>query len=141
MKTHTIYDNVDGTVLHVVSCPDSMLGDQVGVGEASVEGEYPASDYYVNVGTGTPVEKATNPSVFDKTTAVSDGVDAVTISSIPVGSEVIFGKIMEDAPSTKEESVVVNDGVLVVTFHLPENVRVLIRSSQMKDKEVNVYVT
>lgn len=69
--------------------------------------------------------------IVDKTTIVADGIDMATIIEIPNPSTVTVG----------EQSVIVGDGVLELTFDAPDDYLVRIESWPYLDYEVTIHAT
>ena len=61
---YTIYLQSNGEILRSVSCPESLIAQQIGEGEAYIDGEYSWLSHRVEDGLAAPREHVINPSDF-----------------------------------------------------------------------------
>lgn len=73
--------NDNGMVVRSGSCPTSMVNVQAGVGEQVIIGVVNDITQYIENGTIT--NKPTNTTTIDKVSCLADGIDFITLSSIP----------------------------------------------------------
>lgn len=90
-STITTFD-LDGKIIKVISCPESMVGIQrLPEGGGYVPGQFDGRTHYVLKETGNqivarPAIKSSGP---DKNTIISDGEDTATINGLPLPCTVI----------------------------------------------------
>lgn len=52
MASYVVYETTTGRIAKAVTCPESMIGAQVGEGQSYVEGVAPSGDFYVGLTDG-----------------------------------------------------------------------------------------
>lgn len=130
MSHYIIFDATSGIINRQIECPSSMIAANVKVGEDYIE-QPEVDDAIEKVDTITrlPVGKPANTVVSNKLQVVADGVDAVTLSSVPNPSVVLVRGIM------RRQRVDVTDGTLVWTTDLPGSYTISVKSPGYLEKE------
>lgn len=104
-----VHDSV-GRILRTGVAPSDMVAMQARGGETAVVGS--ASDFTQYVDNGVVTDKLPLGAALDKTSVTGDGVDYITLSSLPVPTTVsVYGPA--------HDSIDVLDGTLELTFPLP----------------------
>lgn len=121
MKTYLTYNKTTGhikTFMSVQSDEDVVSPltptDEMGVLEGTPD--LTAHHYYVDPDTDTILSRSPNPSEADKLTLTADGVDAVTISNIPLDSVV---KVVQHSGFSLEYTGSEVQGTLEITAITP----------------------
>lgn len=133
IQHYTIYNTATGEIVKTLSVDDTLLEANYVAGTQDwIAGAYDAREYYVSGGAATP--RPANTATADKSEIVADGVDALTISSIPAGTQAtILGPTMS--------SITVDDGQLVITVEVPGDYVVSLVSFPEVDAEVTFVAT
>lgn len=122
----TIYNNSTGEILRYGVCPISDFDSQItSPSEAIIEGTYNDVVNYIDIVTNTPAIKADLPAYIDKVTMSANGIDVVTISSLPNPSIVILENIFHE----------VTDGTFEFTVDTAGEYRITCKAFPYLDKE------
>lgn len=145
MITYTVFDSATGKILRT--------GTAMSVASAQLQGstpgtrvEFVGSDPTTEVidpGTNLPVDRlpmrnaAGSLTTKNKTTITANGVDAVTISNVPVGAicEVFMPPNLGLVQITDQ---VVNDGVVIITSTVPGLYQIVLRYQNFLDFGVTI---
>lgn len=122
----TIYATDTGEIKRNVSCPESMRLAQLTDGESYVLGAYEDDKQYIDIDTGSVVNKTKMPAIINKTEIQADGLDAVVISNLPVPVLVFVSEI---------GSYDIDDGEFGFTIDTPGEYRIKCFSFPFINKE------
>ena len=111
MKDFYVFEELTGRILRKGTCSDELVVAQAGLGEKAFEGNVDFDLYYVDVTIWPYVltAKTTCPATISSTTILADGVETVSIDSIPLDTTIVFA-----VPSGADEiePMIVDDGTL-----------------------------
>jgi hypothetical protein len=111
MKAVTYVDSTTGAVKRVAHVSNKVYALPFeSATELRLDGIFPDAQYWYDLELAAFVAKADNPATIDRTSIASDGIDAATISGIPVGSVAVVGGF---------PPITVVDGTLVITSDDP----------------------
>jgi len=104
---YIVYEPCTGKILRSGKCPDNMIGIQAEFGQSVIEGV--ANDTTQFIDNTVVIDKSENPATIDKATIHADGVDIVTISTLPNPTII----------NLSGEKYIVSDGVFSFTVDTP----------------------
>jgi hypothetical protein len=135
MSAYTIYDAATGEIRRIYEGPSPDA--QVAAGEAYLAGRWSDVEYRVDVGQPRPVATAKEqPSTTIDTQMVpADGVTALTVGAIPVGT---LARVVGPGVNTK---ALVQDGSLALTFDTPGGYRLRLTHSLYLPREYAINAT
>jgi len=130
-----VYKNATGEIVRRGQChPDAVLPQAVGADETSMQTTVLEDAKTRYVDNGSVVDRPVNSSVADKTEIAADGVEILTITNIPVGTEVtVLGPV--------ESTTTVDDGELGITAAIPGSYRVRLDAFPIQHKEITFVAT
>ena len=127
----SIYKTLNGELVRVVRCPDSMIDIQCNSGEKYIDGNYEGSKYYVS--NNEAVHRPEMDIIVDKTILSADGVDSVVISNVQDGAEVFVDGVIF--------GIVEADGVVEISSNVPKEMNIAITLFPYFDKEIAINAT
>lgn len=130
MAEYTIFEQ-NGKIGCVITGPEGCHENYpFPVGGGFVEGRFDSATHYVDTVTQESAPRPENPSTIDKNTVDDDGIDFVTISSIPTGTILRISSV----PGTWQ----IDDGSVELTFDSSGAYTIYLESFPEKDKEFTV---
>ena len=126
-----IYDGI-GKIIRTGSCPASMVDVQAGDGEYVTIGS--ASDITQYIYNGNITNKPASTTIIDKVFCLADGIDFITLSSIPDNATILISG----------QGVNINQSIGnsdTITFDLAGEYNISIKSFPSLDYEVIINAT
>lgn len=128
MKSYIVY-NIDGKILRTGTTPDTDFNNQNQTGQFIIEGVANDVTQYVATPTAFVEDKPAMVASIDKVNIIPNGIDTITIASLPIPTEIIVKEVLETNTS---------DGEFKFTINAPGSYKIICKSFPYLDKEYNI---
>lgn len=117
-STPFVIHDLTGNIIRTGSCPDFLLSAQAGPGEMVLEGAADAALQYIDIQTGTAVDKA----------HIAPVISGLVLSALPIPCMLYV----------EESAYEITDGEATLSFDLPGTYSVIIAAQKMIPAVVEV---
>lgn len=132
MSAPYIVCDANGVILRTGLSPVSMIAMQAGAGQTAMPGVADDAKQYVDTATLQVVDKPPLDGTTNKTTALANGTDVVTIGNFPNPTTARI-----TGPGVNQTATV-TDGTLELTFAAPGVYRVRLSALNRLDQEIDI---